>query len=231
MAGGVAALAFAPQPAGAGFFDQLLGGLRQMFASPPRVQRYGDPLSSFARATEPPQERLRGRDFGPAQAFCVRTCDGHYFPVRAHAGLSTAQACHAFCPASETRLYSGSSIDYAFAADGSRYADLDTAFLYRKHLVSGCTCNGRTAFGLASIPPQRDPTLRPGDVVATQDGLMAYAGGNEFTPAASYGGFSPVQRAQFSQIKITPPPYVSMPGEAVASVSQQPARSAALSAR
>jgi hypothetical protein len=231
MAGGVAALALAPQPAGAGFFEQLFGGLRHMLAPPPPVKRYADPFSSFARAVEPPQERARERNVGPARAFCVRTCDGHYFPVRAHAGLSAAQACHAFCPASATRLYAGSSIDYALAPDGSRYADLDTAFLYRKRLVAGCTCNGRTAFGVASIPPQSDPTLRPGDVVATQDGLMAYAGGNAFTPVASYGGFTPTQRAQLANIKVTPPPYVGMPGEILAGAPQQPARSAALSAR
>jgi hypothetical protein len=227
----VAALALGPQPAGAGFFDQLFGGLRHMFAPPPRVEHYADPLSSLARAIDPPQERLRARDVGPTQAFCVRTCDGHYFPVRAHPGMSAADACHAFCPASATRLYAGSNIDYARAPDGSRYVDLDTAFQYRKQLVAGCTCNGRTAFGLASIPPQSDPTLRPGDVIATPDGLMAYSGDNAFTPVASYRGFTPAQRAQLANIKVTPPPYVGRQGEIVAGAPQQPARSAALNTR
>src|SRR6185312_2038526 len=167
-----------------------------------RTNGYSDPFSSFARAIDPRTEREVRPDRGPAQAFCVRSCDGHYFPVRAHAGLSAAQACHSFCPASETKLYSGSSIDYAFAADGSRYADMPNAFLYRKQLVSGCTCNGRTAFGLAQIDPRNDPTLRPGDVVATQSGLMAVTGTHGFTPAASYAGFSRRERATFAKMRV-----------------------------
>ena len=109
----------------------------------------------------------------------MRTSDGFYFPVQAHAGVSAAEACHAFCPASQTRLYSGSGIDHAVASDGSRYADLDTAFLYRKQLVAGCTCNGRDRFGLAHVDVNTDPTLRPGDIVATRDGLVAVTGREE----------------------------------------------------
>ena len=113
----------------------------------------------------PPQRA----ETGPASAYCVRTSDGFYFPVRSQAGLSAADACHAFCPASRTRLYSGGGIDNAVAADGSRYADLDTAFLYRKQLVADATCNGRDRFGLARIDVKTDPTLRPGDIVATRE--------------------------------------------------------------
>jgi len=217
---------FAPTPAAAGFFEQLFGGLRQVFThhEPPRTNGYSDPFSSFARAIDPRTEREVRPDRGPAQAFCVRSCDGHYFPVRAHPGLSAAQACHSFCPASETKLYSGSNIDYAFAADGSRYADMPNAYLYRKQLVSGCTCNGRTAFGLAQIDPRNDPTLRPGDVVATQSGLMAVTGTRGFTPAASYAGFSRTERATFAKMRVTPEQ-----GTATASVrAQGDAKSAAL---
>jgi hypothetical protein len=143
----------------------------------------------------------------------VRTCDGHFFQVRAQPGMSAAAACHAFCPASQTRLYSGSNIDYAVARDGSRYADLDTAYVYRQHLVAGCTCNGRNVFGLAHIDPATDPTLRPGDVVATKNGLMAFTGVKNgehdkaagFTPAASYRGFSSSYRAMLSAMKIAAP--------------------------
>ena len=42
--------------------------------------------------------------------------------------------------------------------------------------MANCTCNGRDAFGLASFDVKNDPTLRPGDIVSTKDGLMAYAG-------------------------------------------------------
>ena len=58
------------------------------------------------------------------------------------------------------------------ASDGARYGDLKTAYLYRKQIVSDCTCNGRDIFGLASIDVKSDPTLRAGDTVATADGVI-----------------------------------------------------------
>ncbi len=55
--------------------------------------------------------------------------------------------------------------------DGSRYSDLPNAFAYRQKMVGGCSCNGKTAFGLANIDVKTDPTLRQGDIVATAGGL------------------------------------------------------------
>lgn len=189
-----------------GFFESLFDGLRRVFQMPPR--HFDDPFSSFARAVDPRQERAIETARGPAKAFCVRTCDGHYFPVRAHPGFTVAQACHAFCPASETRIYSGSNIDYARASDGSRYAALANAYAYRKQLVAGCTCNGSTPFGLAHIDARNDPTLRPGDVVVTQNGLMAFNGDKNaearFTPVKSYARFSKSYRDKLSALKVTP---------------------------
>jgi hypothetical protein len=192
------------QPAAAqGIFEFLFSGLRHTHATPGlpiNLQAYADPAGS------PPVQR---GDAAPAVAYCVRTCDGHYFPVRAQPGMSAAAACHAFCPASQTRLYSGSNIDYAVTRDGSRYADLDTAYVYRQHLVAGCTCNGHDVFGLAHIDAASDPTLRPGDVVATENGLMAFTGTKDraadFTPAASYRGFSSSYRAMLAAMKIASP--------------------------
>lgn len=166
---------------------------------------FAEPFGNFGRAAP----RSLPVETGPAKAFCVRTCDGHYFPVRAQPGLSVAEACRAFCPASETRIYSGGSIDYAVAHDGRPYRDLANAYLYRKHLVAGCTCNGRDAFGLAHIDVAADPTLRPGDVVATQQGLVAFTGRADgaanFTPVQSYSHFSKSYREQLSILRVTPP--------------------------
>jgi hypothetical protein len=216
ISAGVAAatLTLAPAPASAGFFEQLFGGLRQAFShrpAPPRhADSFADPFTSLARALsgdEPrPDERVLTRDSGPSRGFCVRTCDGHFFPVAAQAGMSAADACHSFCPASETRLYSGSNIDYATTSDGSRYADLPNAYRYRKQLVAGCTCNGRTAFGLAHVDLANDPTLKPGDVVATKNGLMAVEASRDrtaaFTPVAS-SNLPKSERAALSQLKVT----------------------------
>ena len=137
---------------------------------------------------------------GPA--FCVRSCDGKYFPLMRGAA-SPAQMCQAFCPASPTKVFFGSSIDRAYAATGERYADSENAFAYRKALRADCTCNGHNPAGLASVDLAMDGSLRSGDVLATADGHVAYSGirvGNDqnpdFTPVASSPGRTPEVRAR-----------------------------------
>jgi hypothetical protein len=193
------------QPASAGFFDRLFRDITHALRAPRHLP---DQIRSFA-APSVPQEHAKESPsvhIGRGKTYCVRTCDGHYFPVMAHRGMSAAEACHAFCPSSTTKLYSGGKIDDAVAQDGTRYADLDHAFLYRKHLVAGCTCNGHDAFGLAHIDARKDPTLRPGDVVATKSGMVAFTGRkNEeanFTPAGDYRHFPKHYREQISDIRI-----------------------------
>jgi len=201
------AITFAAQePASAGIFERIFGGLRRAIEAPERLpdnfRAFADP---FAGMREAPSRRAES---GPASAYCVRTSDGFYFPVQAHKGASAAEACRAFCPAAQTRLYSGAGIDNAVASDGSRYADLATAFLYRKQLVAGSTCNGRDRFGLARVDVNTDPTLRPGDIVATQRGLMAFTGMKnkvaDFIPLDSYRRVARSTRNKLAGVKIMP---------------------------
>lgn len=186
----------------AGLFEMLFGGLHR-HSPPPDAQAYAEPSNGIFRAPERP----RGEE-GPASAYCVRMSDGFYFPVQAHAGVTAAAACQTFCPASQTRLYSGGGIDRAAASDGSRYADLDTAFLYRKELVDGATCNGRDHFGLARIDAKTDPTLRPGDIVATESGLHAVTGMKnrvaDFTPIDNDRAVPKSTREKLAGVKIMP---------------------------
>jgi hypothetical protein len=191
-------------------FESFFSELGRALHAARRPPAFAEPFDDFRyRRVHRAAPRLRPAPTGPTKAFCVRSCDGRYFPVRAHAGLSVAQACHAFCPASKVRIYSGGSIDYAVARDGSRYRDLPEAYAYRKHLVAGCTCNGRDAFGLAPIDVADDPTLRPGDVVATKYGLMAFTGRTgktaNFTPVKSYPRFSKGLRQQLSELPVATP--------------------------
>jgi hypothetical protein len=111
---------------------------------------------------------------GTGPAFCVRSCDGKYFPLMRGAASPT-QLCQAFCPASPTRIFFGSNIDNAYAATGERYADSENAFAYRKALRADCTCNGHNPAGLASVDLAIDGSLRSGDVLATADGQVAYS--------------------------------------------------------
>ena len=90
--------------------------------------------------------------------------------------MTPAQACSSFCPASQTKIYSGSTIDHSVGPDGKRYTELPTAFTFRDKIVAGCTCNGKDAFGLVTPSVDNDPTLRTGDIVATNTGMMAYSG-------------------------------------------------------
>ena len=109
---------------------------------------------------------------GGGQAYCVRTCDGRYFPVTASDNASRAASCNSFCPASETQVVYGSNIDNAATENGKLYSELPNAFRYRNELVAGCTCNGKDAIGLAQVKIEDDPTLRKGDIVAGENGLL-----------------------------------------------------------
>ncbi len=189
FAGLLAAALFAPAPAQAGFFDFLFGNSQDQQA--PQPQSYAEPPPpALGRVAPAPlgSESVRqgGGSSGRAIAYCVRLCDGEHFPLPHLANATPVEACRAMCPASKTKVFYGSEIGGSVAKDGARYADLDTAFTYRQQLVANCTCNGRNARGLAPFDLSSDPTLRPGDIVSTKNGLMAYTGkpgqADAFTP-------------------------------------------------
>jgi len=167
-----AALPAAPASA-QGLFDFFFnGGRPQRPYVPQQTNAYADP-----NVPQEPAAPSAPIGTGRAVSYCVRLCDGRYFPMQRHANANPVQLCNSFCPASKTEVFNGSAIDYAVAANGSRYADLDNAFVYRKQIVANCTCNGRDVFGLAPIETGADPTLRPGDIVVTAEGPMSFKGG------------------------------------------------------
>jgi hypothetical protein len=211
-----ACVVLAPQSVSAqGFFDFLFGGgqpqqkQQQRRGEPSRQNDFfSDPFGLNTPQEQPQPQRSASGGGGPA--FCVRTCDGKYFPLT-RGGASPAQMCQAFCPASPTKVMFGSNIDYASSSTGERYADLPNAFAYRKALKADCTCNGRDPAGLAPIDLTLDTSLRPGDVVATTNGLVAFNGmrtGNnqtaEFTPVSSYPGLTSDVRARLGEMKVAP---------------------------
>ena len=113
---------------------------------------------------------------GRSVGFCVRLCDGQHFRVRQIAYGTAEDTCGAICPYSKTKLFFGSEIRSANAKDGQRYTELESAFVYRKKQVANCTCNGKDPFGLVPLRVKNDPTLRPGDLVSTSEGLMTFGG-------------------------------------------------------
>jgi hypothetical protein len=172
----------------AGFFDFLFGG-PDRGPSPP-VNSYAEPSAPVTPAPLG-QESVRngGAGTGHGVAYCVRLCDGQHFPLERMSNATPVETCRAMCPASKTKVFFGSEIGGSVAKDGARYNDLDTAYIYRKQMVAGCTCNGKDGLGLAPFDAANDPTLRPGDIVATKQGLMAYSGKNggadTYTPVAA----------------------------------------------
>ena len=155
-------------PAQAGdFFSNLFGGFG---TRPPAPQRMVIPFGEDgAQPAEAPRPRVAS---GGGQAWCVRTCDGRYFPIAGPDAQSKAASCNSFCPASQTEIVYGNDIDHAATSNGKPYSQLPNAFKYRNETVAGCTCTGKDQAGLASVPIDKDPTLRKGDIVAGADGLV-----------------------------------------------------------
>ena len=163
-----------------GFFD-FLRGLFGGYRPPPPQQQIGPPLPSDREMSETPRKAD-----GTYAAYCVRLCDGRYFPLPVNAGApssSPLELCSSMCPATKTEVYTGSGIDQAVSSRGKPYASLPNAFAYREQLADDCSCTGSGALGLAKIDVRSDPTLRPGDIVVHQGRPRRVQG--RFAPAAS----------------------------------------------
>jgi hypothetical protein len=193
------ALSFVPAAQAEDFLSVLFGvfgGGRPHAPSMPFAGEGGPmfPQSEFLRS--------RLRSYGGAQAYCVRTCDGRYFPITASGSQSRAASCNSFCPASQTQVVYGSNIDDAATESGEPYSELPNAFRYRKELVAGCTCNSSDQTGLAPVKIENDPTLRRGDLVAGAHGLLVAGRGADRRGAAL--NFSPAPKSVLSRYQRVP---------------------------
>jgi hypothetical protein len=145
------------------FFSSFFGGFFER-RPPPSVQ---PPLIQFPFAPEFGEgiNSTPHTPYGSGAAYCVRTCDGRYFPLSGSDNQVNATMCSSLCPASTTMVFYGNNISNAYSGNKS-YSSLPNAFRYRNELVAGCTCNGKDPGGLAPIKVENDPTLRKGDVIA-----------------------------------------------------------------
>ncbi|MGL4241031.1 MAG: DUF2865 domain-containing protein [Beijerinckiaceae bacterium] len=138
---------------------------------------------------------------GSRVTYCVRTCDGFYFPLSSSTGSDKGDeaACNRLCPTSETRVYVGeigSDIDSARARQtGRRYAQMRDAFAYRTSLSASCSCSA-SGFGLTNETSlSRDQTLRVGDAVMTNKGMRVFIGGQMPYREAN---FTTIDRSRFA---------------------------------
>ncbi|BAF87778.1 hypothetical protein AZC_1780 [Azorhizobium caulinodans ORS 571] len=150
-----------------GFFETLFGG----------------PVNS--EPEEAPGVDVQPMDLPKSSTYrtvCVRTCDGFFFPI-SYATIPAKFAsddalCHRLCPAAEAQLYTyrnpGEDIQQATSVTGKPYMSLPTALLYRKQMVSGCSCRapGQSwAQALAGLDDQS--TLEKGDILVTEEQAKA----------------------------------------------------------
>ena len=180
------------------FFSSFFGGMMNRAPSAPLALPFANEGDPNAPAQQPQQPRVAG------SAYCVRSCDGRYFPITGASAQSKAETCKSFCPTSETKVVYGSNIDNAYTDGGKSYADLPNAFRYRTELVAGCSCNGKDAGGLARVNIENDKTVRRGDIVAGPNGLSTTSRASEKRGASL--NYSPVSaqsvRSQFKQLPV-----------------------------
>jgi hypothetical protein len=198
---------------GLGFFSLFGGNSRRQV--PEITVRPGEDGRGATRSQSEQSRTATGENVGGPRAYCVRTCDGFFFPMGPSTSGDARQAqqesCNAMCPGAEVALYSVSrqgSIEDAVNARGQTYSALRTAFRFRQELERTCSCQGAAANGLARLPITHDVTLRPGDVVVTETGVQVFRGASrfpyqsrDFVAARSYGRLPADVRRRVDEIQ------------------------------
>jgi hypothetical protein len=210
----LACLGFAmavPQAANAqsgGLFGALLG----IFSGAPPAHHRQAPLSYADPSGDPERsQQPSGRPGRGGLAFCVRMCDGRYFPVTTAGGAAPESTCNAMCPAAQTKIFWGSQAGPGAGQDGVSYTDTDNAYVFRDKIVDGCTCNGKTSHGLVPIDVTNDATLRRGDMVATSEGVKVFNGNTrvghraaDFDLAVNYTRLPSDMRRHLATMSVAP---------------------------
>jgi hypothetical protein len=126
---------------------------------------------------------------------CVRTCDGYYWPI----SFSTVpgrfaddqQTCQRMCPASPVALFTyrnpGEDMSQAVSLAGQPYADMPSAFLYRKQYNPACSCR-HAGESWAHALQNLDDTIERGDIVVTEERAKQLSKPREQRPTTKRGG-------------------------------------------
>jgi hypothetical protein len=73
----------------------------------------------------------------------------------------------------------------------------------RSEIVAGCTCNGKDQVGLVQVKIEDDPTLRKGDLVAGENGLMvAGRSGDRRGASLQFSPASKSVQARYRQVPV-----------------------------
>ncbi|KAF0212094.1 MAG: hypothetical protein FD172_1469 [Methylocystaceae bacterium] len=131
---------------------------RVMRARPRQPRR---PPKTSVHYAKPEPANTAETDSMSGGGYCVRACDGYYFPLVKLSRISGQHACE---------------LEQAHNAKGQRYSALPAAFSFRDKLTAGCACNDPAAsrdYYLALS--RRDPTLQNGDIVVGEKGAFIYS--------------------------------------------------------
>jgi hypothetical protein len=159
------------------FFEQLFGAVapspgRASVGDYSNAPQYGE--GETVRSGAVVKSRIRrSSNWRGAQTsathsggFCVRICDGYYFPLVRSDDLNAQQSCQYGCPSASVAVYEGSSIETARNLAGEEYTSLPTAFSFRNKTTEKCSCNfPQHAQSFSLSVASNDPTLRTGDIV------------------------------------------------------------------
>jgi hypothetical protein len=183
-------LLFAPAPGRAeGLLDFLFGSDPEPAPRAP-VRRDSTPSRRVkARAVgelrfAKPRDGLPGGGSGfssepRAGGFCVRTCDGYFFPLIKSTKATRQQSCALACPAAPMEIYDGATIETARSYKGQRYSALPVAFAFRDRAKTKCACNDpQSSQAFFEKTARSDPTLQSGDIVVEDNGAFVYSGSN-----------------------------------------------------
>lgn len=197
-------LGLTPSPGEAEGLLEFLFGPEQAAPAPAPRPRQSAPMRRarvqaelhFAR---PPREGGGGSGVGfssdPAVGgFCVRACDGYYFPLIKSTRATRQQSCEMACPSAQMEVFDGPSIEAARNRRGQRYSALPRAFAFRDKAAGGCACNDpQTSQGDSERSARTDPTLQSGDVVVETEGAFVYRG-SALVPLGNAAFLSPALR-------------------------------------
>lgn len=150
-----------------------------------------------------------GASFGSGTEFCVRTCDGYFFPLIKSAQQTKQASCEYACPSAPVAYYHGASIESARNLKGEKYTALPTAFKFRERVSQGCACHPPEESQQHSLKiVGNDPTAHSGDIVVGQKGAFVYQG-KQAIPIDRSRQLSAAQRQNIQKMTAGPLPTAS----------------------
>ncbi|MBU3886858.1 MULTISPECIES: DUF2865 domain-containing protein [Methylosinus] len=172
--------------------------------------RRGEPQLRARRAAPggEPQRAVYAEAAGGGRSYCVRECDGYFFPVGLYSSSSDTashqRACGRLCPGARTTLYvmrgGSDNIEEAVAARGGASYSRLMASLQRKSEGKGegekdkeCSCHAGQSSESSIEAIYLDPTLRRGDAVMTAHGVEIFHGASRYP--YSKNDFRPLARS------------------------------------